>query len=128
MFYLSISFSTIIHCEASVVVFLFILFLGTIFYFSIIVIRPSKKSTLQYYIQEREQHLITGLFESSSKAVFPFHYHQNQTAFLYSCLFEFYILAWLYVSSYIPLNQQTKNGLDLIVTVYFFFVLSFVDD
>ena len=50
VFYLFIFFSTIIHCEASVVVFLFILSLGTIFYFSIILIRRSKKSTLQYYI------------------------------------------------------------------------------
>ena len=42
-------FSTIIHCEASVFIFLFILSLGTIFYFSIILIRRSKNSTLQYY-------------------------------------------------------------------------------
>ena len=51
MFYLFIFFSTIIHCEASVFVFFLflILFLGTIFYFSIILIRRSKKSTLQYH-------------------------------------------------------------------------------
>jgi hypothetical protein len=72
--------------------------------------------------------LTTRLFEFSTKADSLYHY-LNKTAFFIPAYLNF--TSWLGcilpVLHPIKQNQQTKNGLDLIVTFSLFYVLSFVD-
>ena len=110
--------------------------MGAIFYFSIIVIRPSKKSTLQYYILFIL--ILFACFTSKIKrATFdnPAFWIEYLSKFPLSLppkpdsLFIFRLI-WIlhlglvvcFILNPIEPSQQTKNGLDFIVTFNLFFL------